>query len=46
MYPDHGKSFGLLIDMSQRAINTVKKTTRNNWCIFDSAADIQSLKSA
>ncbi|MCQ2585155.1 MAG: diguanylate cyclase [Treponema sp.] len=44
LYPDHGKSFNLLLDMSERAMNTVKKTTRNNWRIFDPATDIHSYK--
>lgn len=42
LYPAHGKNFNLLFDMSERAMNTVKKTTRNDWHIFDPSKDINS----
>jgi len=42
LYPDHGKSFNVLLDMAERAMNTVKKNSRNNWRIFNPATDLQS----
>jgi len=42
IYPDHGKTFPILYHMAERAMNTVKKTGRNNLLIFDPARDLNS----
>ena len=42
LYPSHGKTFRILCDMSERAMNSVKRTTRNNWHIFDPSKDFRN----
>lgn len=42
LYPDNGKAFPMLFDMSERAMRSVKNGGRNDWHIFDPSKDFNS----
>lgn len=44
LYPSHGKSFKILYDMAERAMTSVKRTSRNDWHIFDPSKDLKTWK--